>query len=226
MNCWDTSRGHRETISSLVLTCVSVCSTYQLMVEHRKCKKCGREKPLVDFDFSFKAKGWRRHECRACHRARMNAWHLAHKDEAKQRAAAWYKDNPSQMWPEEKKEKARANSRRYRQEWLEVVIENYGAKCVCCGETNRGFLTIDHINNDGSDLRKTHGAGLTLYRWIIKNNYPEFFQILCYNCNFGRQRNGGHCPHQVKKGSSTIAQASTPQAGWKRPGRPKLSRPS
>jgi hypothetical protein len=185
------------------------------MIALRRCKKCGREKPIVDFDFSVKAKGWRRHECRACHRARMNAWFLAHKKEAKQRAASWYKQNPSHTWSEEKKERTRANWRRYRREWLDVVIDHYGARCACCGETNRGFLTIDHINNDGAILRKIHGSGLRLYRWIIKINYPDFFQVLCYNCNFGRQRNGGCCPHRAKEGSTP-----TPEAGWKRPGRP------
>jgi hypothetical protein len=92
---------------------------------------------------------------------------------------------------------------------------HYGARCACCGETNRGFLTIDHINNDGARLRKIHGSGLSFYRWIIKSNYPDFFQVLCYNGNFGRQRNGGHCPHRAKEGSTP-----TPEAGWKRPGRP------
>jgi hypothetical protein len=193
------------------------------MAEFRKCKKCGREKLLIDFDFSVKAKGWRRHECRACHRARMNVWHIAHKGEAKERAAKWYKDNPLPTWSKEKREKGRANSRRYRMEWLDVIIEHYGAKCVCCGEANKGFLTLDHINNDGSELRKVHGSGLRLYRWIMQNGYPDFFQILCYNCNFGRQRNGGYCPHEVKEGSTTRALARTPQAGWKPPGRPKLS---
>lgn len=196
----------------------------QLMAEMRKCKKCGQEKLLIDFDFSNKSKGWRRHECRACHRNRMNAWFLAHKEEAKQRAAEWYKNHPSHTWSEERKEKSRANSRKYRAEWLDIVIEHYGDKCACCGEENRGFLTIDHVNNDGWKLRKVHGTGLRLYRWIVKNNYPEYFQVLCYNCNFGRQRNGGVCPHCIKEGSSTIAQASTPQAGWKRPGRPKAGK--
>jgi len=28
------------------------------------------------------------------------------------------------------------------------------------------------------------GTGATLYRWIIKNNFPpNIFQVLCFNCN-------------------------------------------
>jgi hypothetical protein len=31
---------------------------------------------------------------------------------------------------------------------------------------------------------------------IIKNNFPPEFQILCFNCNLGRSRSGGVCPHE------------------------------
>lgn len=35
-----------------------------------------------------------------------------------------------------------------------------------------------------------------LFRWIIENNFPEGFQVLCYNCNLGRAHCGGVCPHK------------------------------
>jgi hypothetical protein len=196
------------------------------MAEMRRCKKCGRDKLLSEFNFIDKAQRLRRHECKVCHAGRMNIWHRCHKPDAKERAADWYKDNPFSTWPEEKKDRGRAVARKLTKQWLDVVIEHYGSRCVCCGETNRGFLTIDHINNDGAELRKKlHGkSGVSFYRWIYKNGYPDWLQVLCYNCNFGRQRAGGICPHHVKEGSSTIAQASTPQAGWKRPGRPRKGR--
>ena len=188
----------------------------------RRCKKCGRDKLLIEFNLYDRSKGLRRHECQSCHRNRMNGWFLEHKEEASRRSAKWYKENPSHSWPEERKERARANNRKYARQSLEIIIEHYGDKCICCGEANRGFLTLDHVNNDGAELRKQHGnSGLSFYRWVIKNGFPDFLQVLCYNCNFGRQRNGGICPHEIKDGSTTIAQASTPQAGWKRPGRPR-----
>jgi len=79
------------------------------------------------------------------------------------------------------------------------VIENYGGKCICCGENELGFLTIDHGNNDGAAHRKkicTKG-GTWFYSWIIKNNFPNNLglQVLCWNCNSGRQMNGSICPH-------------------------------
>ncbi len=77
------------------------------------------------------------------------------------------------------------------------VFEAYGGvKCNCCGEANIKFLTMDHINNDGNVHRQSNPeAGPGLYRWIAKNNYPEGFQVLCWNCNLGKAHNNGVCPH-------------------------------
>lgn len=76
----------------------------------------------------------------------------------------------------------------------QIVFERYGNKCSClgCPETNTRFLTIDHINNDG---RKHRNMGKEFYKWIIKNNYPDDLQLLCWNCNSGRAQNNGICPH-------------------------------
>ena len=74
-----------------------------------------------------------------------------------------------------------------------AVFDHYGHMCKCCGETIRQFLTIDHINNDGAEHRKSITSDL--YTWLIKNNFPDTFQTLCHNCNTGKHRNGGVCPH-------------------------------
>ena len=79
-----------------------------------------------------------------------------------------------------------------------TVLSHYGGKCVCCGETEPLFLTIDHINNDGAKHRKKT-KGIQFYPWIIRNGFPEDLQILCWNCNMGKYHNGGICPH-VEKG--------------------------
>lgn len=77
------------------------------------------------------------------------------------------------------------------------IIENYGGKCVCCGESIAEFLTIDHINGNGADERKQtkQGTGGKLYRWLLKNNCPkDNYQLLCYNCNCTKGF-FGKCPH-------------------------------
>lgn len=86
------------------------------------------------------------------------------------------------------------------------VFNAYGGYvCACCGETMRECLTIDHVNNDGGKHRrelanKGRGAGgSSVYYWLKRNNYPPGFQVLCYNCNIGKYRNGGVCPHKEKE---------------------------
>jgi len=68
--------------------------------------------------------------------------------------------------------------------------------CVCCGVTGLKFLTIDHINNDGKLDRM---PGSKFYNWIIENNYPSNLQVLCWNCNMGKNLNNGKCPHKTPK---------------------------
>jgi hypothetical protein len=77
-----------------------------------------------------------------------------------------------------------------------TVFDYYGNKCNCCGENNIKFLSIDHINNDGYKERKGRGGSSDqIHRNIIKNNFPDTYQILCFNCNLGKARNNGVCPH-------------------------------
>lgn len=84
------------------------------------------------------------------------------------------------------------------------VVDGYGGKCYCCGETEPCFLTLDHVNNDGAEHRRKHKAvGMRLYQYLIRNKFPPEFQLLCFNCNCGRQINNGVCPHG-RKGVTTM----------------------
>jgi hypothetical protein len=81
------------------------------------------------------------------------------------------------------------------------VLDAYGRECKCCRETIEVFLTIDHIDNNGAEHRRDIGNGSkslgssAFYRWLIKNNFPEGFQTLCWNCNRAKHLLG-ICPHQ------------------------------
>lgn len=87
------------------------------------------------------------------------------------------------------------NLKEYNQKLKDKAYEMYGGyKCNCCGETIKQFLTLDHINNDGSKHRKK--TGKNFYIWLRDNNYPPIIQVLCYNCNCGKARNNGICPYK------------------------------
>jgi hypothetical protein len=96
-------------------------------------------------------------------------------------------------------------NKKYEKKVKDDVFNNYGGYvCSCCGETEKVFLTIDHINGGGTRDRKKYGrGGKFLYRWLRKNGYPEGFRVLCFNCNAGRYINGGICPHEEKKINKT-----------------------
>lgn len=111
----------------------------------------------------------------------------------------WRKANPG---------KDAEYSQRQRQKLLEETVAAYGGKCRCCGESNPLFLTIDHVENDGAAERAGMGdgpttkskkgrAGVNFYRFLKKSGYPRGrYQLLCFNCNCGKARNKGVCPHQ------------------------------
>src|SRR6185369_3563886 len=90
-----------------------------------------------------------------------------------------------------------------------IVFDHYGNQCECCKENNPAFLTIDHIEQDGARHRTPSGrriGGEKLYSWLVKNNFPEGFRLLCYNCNCARSKPefGGICPHKLQTGDDNV----------------------
>ena len=55
--------------------------------------------------------------------------------------------------------------------------------CVKCREKEIKFLTIDHIHGRRLMGHSHSFSGLRLYKWIIKNNFPDGLQVMCHNCN-------------------------------------------
>lgn len=73
--------------------------------------------------------------------------------------------------------------------WLKLnIFQHYSdGKIACkrCGRDTLRSLVLDHINGNGNIHRHQEHitSGAPTYKWIIKNNYPPIFQILCFNCN-------------------------------------------
>ena len=185
----------------------------------RTCLVCGVTKPITAFNKTTSAgngKKYHRRECRQCTYKRQENWRRRNADRLralsyaatmrmrKRRLAA----DPIGFRAEEAR-KAKA----YRESLKARVYAAYGGyRCACCGETQPKFLSIDHVNNDGYQRRKNRGhgagAGIYLYLWrqFKKNeSWPDDFQVLCMNCQHGKARNGGICPH--KESVTTRAKA-------------------
>jgi len=110
-----------------------------------------------------------------------------------------YKNNP------EYRKKVRLNAKEKAQKRRLLIITHYSnntMQCNCCGDKHIEFLSIDHINGGGNKHRKElfgyTCSGDRFYSWLIRNNFPEGYQILCYNCNLSRGFYG-YCPHQKEK---------------------------
>lgn len=85
--------------------------------------------------------------------------------------------------------------------WMAGVYEEcilaYGGKCSCCGEQERKFLQLDHIEGGGNEHRLTIGGNKgnvqATYRWLRREEFPPIMQVLCANCHQAKARGG--CPH-------------------------------
>ena len=92
--------------------------------------------------------------------------------------------------------------RKYTRDWTiklkYEIFSHYSGeqpKCAKCGFSDMRALCLDHIYNDGAEERRmiTNGVrnnfnGQKIYQWVKKNNFPDRYQVLCFNCNIIKQR--------------------------------------
>lgn len=157
------------------------------------CKVCNQEKQLQHYQ-NGSGRTYYRKMCVACWSDHRKPYQSKYRYENVVELSAYHKTKH-----ERKKSDRNAAHRRHYRNLQKVVFDHYGAKCACCGENESAFLSIDHKNNDGAEHRKKIGVGHILFRWIIDNAFPSTLQLLCCNCNIGKHRNGGVCPHEEKR---------------------------
>jgi len=167
----------------------------------KRCYRCGKDRPLEDFGKNCSKPDGKSTECRKCKsnqdkeyrrrnkekvKAQKHEYYLEHRDEIIQKACRWAKDNPVEHNSRCKKIKEKQKLTVF-SEYCDDVV-----KCKSCDENDIEILTIDHIDGNGAEHRREIGmagrGGDPFYQWLKKNNYPDGFQVLCYNCNF-RKRN-------------------------------------
>lgn len=98
------------------------------------------------------------------------------------------------------------------------ILQNYSKAlsnsdvpcCNCCGQKSHvDFLAVDHIagkkemDSEPELVKLGYSSKLTsarLRKFILENNFPKGFQILCTNCNFakGMIKNNNKCPMKGK----------------------------
>ena len=116
-------------------------------------------------------------------------YRLENKEKISKQVKKYYLKNKNKISKQHKKyqlenkEKLNKNQRKAGRKFKCQVMNRYGGHCINCKEKQIQFLTVDHTNNDGAEHRKKIGK-TTIYGWLVKNNFPKGFQILCYNCNW------------------------------------------
>lgn len=92
------------------------------------------------------------------------------------------------------REENRLRSKKQWEDKRRQVLDHYGRKCECCGETEEAFLHLDH------DWKGPLGPGTNrnLTDEVIRAGFPAYVRILCANCNFAI-RFGRICPHQASR---------------------------
>lgn len=173
----------------------------RVIIDGKKtCTRCGE---LLDLDkFRVLKDGRYDSWCKPCNALHANKYYhnnkngrlaqyyseykISHKEQIKLRTQKYQKTH---------KEKVNQFGKNYRDRIKIAFLEMYGGKCVCCGECNQEFLTIEHKNGQVGVKKKekTYKA----YRNAINELRPDIYEILCMNCNFSRGK-FGYCPHQAK----------------------------
>ena len=70
-----------------------------------------------------------------------------------------------------------------------MVYSNPTGSPICnhCGEQDIDVLCIDHVDDSGAEHRRAI-ANHNLYFWLKACNYPQGYQVLCWNCNHRKAR--------------------------------------
>jgi len=143
---------------------------------------------------------------------RTREWYKSNREYRRlydQRYNAEHKDTPEYRERMQKHSHKYYHKRNHKKEWRDhhlkkqidlrnTMLDAYGAKCNCCGETIRAFLTLSHVNNDGAEERRKIGKNpKVMWRKAIAEVDSGRYELLCWNCNAGAKSNGGVCPHKA-----------------------------
>lgn len=134
---------------------------------------------------------------------RMRDWREGNREQSRLLSREWRNRKLANGTPDEVAAIRKAESEKTKRAQAvckEQVFTAYGGyKCNCCGESEPMFLSIDHIDNNGAEERRSGlyaGSGVGFYQWLRKSGFPSGYQVFCMNCNTGKHKNGGVCPHQ------------------------------
>ena len=171
------------------------------------CRKCRRERPLVEFSYRSRSRGVVRHVCRACQSD-------YHRD--------WYqRSRPQQIVRlRRNRRKARQNKNVRRLVW-QYLLQH---PCVDCGATDPRFLDFDHVRGKKSEIGTLIRRGTS---WRIVMEEISKCEVRCANCH--RRRTAVSLGHYRSK-ATVRSRTSELDGRWNvsrpRPRRDSNARPT
>ncbi len=143
-------------------------------MEAKYCAGCDKHVPLSDWTKHNSTADRLQHRCNHCRNAQRR--------EARRNKKGHYATE-RERYHEQHKKACLALYYRYKK----LVFEHYSTGtpfcCKSCGFNDERALSIDHIDGRGAAHRKQLN-GVNLCKWLVKEGYPEGYQILCMNCQF------------------------------------------
>ncbi len=166
----------------------------------KNCYSCNQILSLEMFGKNKSKPSGLADECKKCKSELDKNYREVNKNKIKQQRHEYYLCNKEQIidktceYSKNNRVKCRAWCTKAKNKLkLETFTYYCNGEPICknCSEKEIDILTVDHIDGNGNTHRKEIGldckGGYNFYRWLKKNQYPEGFQILCYNCQFRKR---------------------------------------
>lgn len=156
------------------------------MNNEKPCTRCKEIQPLNAFTVHKRMPDGRSQYCRSCNAKWARNYRKNNKEGCAEAKKRYHHKNRTAILERMQK---------YISGLKDIVFNMYGNKCACCGETNREFFAIDHLEGGGTQERKRLGTRGILIAASKDGFKKDKYQLLCHNCNMSLGF-FGYCPHR------------------------------
>lgn len=170
-------------------------------MDSKVCRLCPELGPqlLDNFGKSSKNKDGFDNRCKAC-RARIYSesrekakekakdayWRNV--DDRRRQKVSYYGSNRDDilesrrnLWSSDPSRKEKRDA--YWKKRKSECFQKLGGVCRLCGTRDPDVLTVDHVNDDGNEERRSNPSNLKIWNNIVHGDKVGRYQLLCFNCN-------------------------------------------